>query len=186
VRLWPPVAEIYPLGHSLVMPKWVTVLLVLLAAAFIVYSMALGQSLRRASLINGINQLRVAEADHAKQGYITNYPTSGYRVWLSTNTVTIGGTQYQCFAEVAGGWGWNGGTLAMNPLNFSFSKYPPTQAGFPCRCDGRPFDKSERNQARPIITMFMWCCSPRKPPNFGQSLPRIQDGMPANRVYMWE
>jgi hypothetical protein len=43
----------------------------------------------------------------------TNYPTSGYRVWLSTNVVTIGGTQYQCFAEVGGGWGYDGGTLAM-------------------------------------------------------------------------
>jgi hypothetical protein len=95
------------------MLKWGTILFVLLAGAFIVYSMALGRSLRRASLIGGVNQLRVAEADHAKHGYISNYPTSGYRVWLSTNTVIIGGTQYQCFAEVTGGWGWDGGTLAI-------------------------------------------------------------------------
>jgi len=72
-----------------------------------------GRSLRHASLIDGRNQLRVAWDDYTKSGHITNYPTSGYRVWLSTNAVTIGGTQYQCFAEVGGGWGYDGGTLAM-------------------------------------------------------------------------
>ena len=93
--------------------KLASVILVLFTAAFITFSVAQGRSLRRASLINGANQLRVAQADYEKHGYVTNYPTSGLQVWLSTNIVTIGGTQYRCFAEVSGGWGWNNGTLAM-------------------------------------------------------------------------
>jgi len=76
------------------------------------FSVAQGRALRHASLINGVNQLRVAQADYRERGHITNY-TSSFRVSLSTNVVTISGTQYQCFAEVTGGWGWDGGTLAM-------------------------------------------------------------------------
>lgn len=124
------------------MLKWVGIIVVLLVAAFVTYSVALGRSLRRASLINGVNQLRVAQDDFAKRGHITNYPTSGYRVWLSTNTVTVGGTQYQCFAEVSGGWGWEGGTLAMTtnqtliwldtrkpPMIITLSHRPPIFGG---------------------------------------------------------
>ncbi|MEJ0089456.1 MAG: hypothetical protein WDM80_06900 [Limisphaerales bacterium] len=88
-------------------------ILVLLVCAFIAFSLLQGRSLRHASLINGKNSLRVAYDDYAKTGHITNYPTSGYQVWLSTNFVTIGGTRYYCFAEVGGGWGYDGGTLAM-------------------------------------------------------------------------
>jgi len=95
------------------MLKWTVFIVALLVCAFLVFSLAQGQSLRRASLIGGKNQLLVAYDDYTKSGHITNYPTSGYRVWLSTNAVTIGGTQYQCFAEVGGGWGYDGGALAM-------------------------------------------------------------------------
>ena len=93
--------------------KWASIILVFLVAAFLAFSVAHGRSLRHASFINGVNQLRVAQDDFAKHGYITNYPNSRYQVTLSTNLVTIGGTQYQCFAEVSGGWGWEGGKLAM-------------------------------------------------------------------------
>lgn len=122
--------------------KWATIILVLFVAAFVTFSVAQGRSLRRASLINGVNQLRVAQDDFAKLGYITNYPTSGYQVALSTNSVTIGGTQYQCFAEVSGGWGWEGGTLAMTtnqtliwlgarkpPMIITLSHRPPIFGG---------------------------------------------------------
>ncbi len=95
------------------MLKWMAFILVLLVCAFIAFSLLQGRSLRHASLINGKNSLRVAYDDYAKTGHITNYPTSGYQVWLSTNFVTIGGTRYYCFAEVGGGWGYDGGTLAM-------------------------------------------------------------------------
>ena len=95
------------------MLKWTASFVVLLVCAFFAFSLLQGRSLRHASLIGGKNQLLVAYDDYTKSGHITNYPTSGYQVWLSTNIVTIGGTQYQCFAEVAGGWGYDGGTLAM-------------------------------------------------------------------------
>jgi hypothetical protein len=89
------------------------VILLLLVAAFVTFSVAQGRSLRRVSLLHGVNQLRMAQADYEKHGYFTNHPRSGFRVWLSTNIVTLGGTQHHCFAEVAGGLGWDGGTLAM-------------------------------------------------------------------------
>src|SRR4026209_565306 len=71
------------------------------------FSVAHGRSLRRASFINGVSHLRAAQ-----QGY-TDFSNSMFRVWMSTNVFSIGGTQYQCFVQVAGGWGWEGGTLAM-------------------------------------------------------------------------
>jgi hypothetical protein len=95
------------------MLKWAASILAFLVGGFVALSLLQARSLRHASLIDGRNQLRVAYDDYTKSGHITNSPTSGYRVWLSTNVVTIGGTQYQCFAEVAGGWGYDGGTLAM-------------------------------------------------------------------------
>jgi hypothetical protein len=85
----------------------------LLVIGFLVFSLLQGRSLRHASLIDGRNELRGAYGHYTKHGYVTNYPTSGYLVWLSTNIVTVDGTQYQCFAEVGGGWGYDGGTLAM-------------------------------------------------------------------------
>jgi hypothetical protein len=95
------------------MLKWTASIVALLVIALLGFSLLQGRSLRHASLIHGKNQLRVAYDDFTKRGYITNYPTSRYQVWLSTNIVTIGGTQYQCFAEVDGGWGYDGGRLAM-------------------------------------------------------------------------
>ncbi len=71
------------------------------------------QGLLRGSLITGANSLFVAQADYLKHGYITNYPSSHLRVWLSSNVVNIAGTQYQYFAVASGGWGWNEGTLGM-------------------------------------------------------------------------
>lgn len=95
------------------MLKWIALILAILVCAFMLYSLALGQSLRRASLIGGKNQLLVAYRDYTKSGHITNQPLSGYQIWLSTNVVTIGGVQYHCFAEASGGWGYDGGRLAM-------------------------------------------------------------------------
>ncbi len=95
------------------MLKWTALIVALLVCAFVAISLLQDRSLRQASLIYGKNQLRVAYDDFTKHGYVTNHPTSGYHVWLSTNIVAIGGTQYQCFAEVDGGWGYDGGRLAM-------------------------------------------------------------------------
>ncbi len=93
--------------------KWSVSIAALLIGALIAFLLLQGRSLRHASLIDGKNQLLVALDDYKKLGHVTNYPTSGYHLWLSTNSVTIGGTQYQCFAEVDGGWGYDGGRLAM-------------------------------------------------------------------------
>ena len=93
--------------------KWLISIAALLVCAFVAFSLLQGQSLRHASLIDGKNRLLVAFDDYTKLGHITNYPTSGYHVRLSTNSVAIGSTQYQCFAEVDGGWGYDGGRLAM-------------------------------------------------------------------------
>jgi hypothetical protein len=95
------------------MLKWTLSIAALLACALLAFSLLQGRSLRLASLIGGKNQLLVAYDDLTKRGYVTNYPASGYHVWLSTNIVTIGGIQYQCFAGVGGGWGYDGGRLAM-------------------------------------------------------------------------
>ena len=95
------------------MLKWTASIVALLVCAFVAFSLLQGRSLRHASLIDGKNRLLVAYDDFRKSGYITNYATSGYHVCLSTNIVSIGGMQYQCFAEVDGGWGYDGGRFAM-------------------------------------------------------------------------
>ena len=63
--------------------------------------------------MKGKNSLLVALEDFNKAGNITNYKPSGTRVRLSTNVVNIAGTQYICFAEAEGEWGYDGGKLAM-------------------------------------------------------------------------
>jgi len=93
--------------------KWTVSGAVLVLLVLVAVSLLQGRSLRHASLIDGMNCLKVAYDDYTKEGYVTNYPTSSYRISLSTNVAVVGGTQYQCFAEVAGGWGYEGGTLAM-------------------------------------------------------------------------
>jgi hypothetical protein len=96
------------------MLKWIGFSVLLLVCAFVLFSLALGQSLRRASLIKGKNALRVALDEFNKGGRITNYSASDIQVWLSTNVVNIGGTQYVCFAQAGGGWGYEGGSFAMS------------------------------------------------------------------------
>jgi hypothetical protein len=93
--------------------RWGISIVAVLISAFFALSLLQERSLRHASLIGGMNSLKVAYDDFTRYGYITNYPSSGFRVQLSSKTPTIDGTQYHCFAEVDGGWGYDGGTLAM-------------------------------------------------------------------------
>ena len=97
------------------MIKWVLSVVLLVICVLLALSVIHSTSLRRASLTDGMNRLRVAYDGYTVHGYvtITNRPTSSYQVWLSTNVVTIGSTKYHCFAEVGGGWGYEGGTLAI-------------------------------------------------------------------------
>ena len=87
---------------------------------------------RHYDIISGKNMLGIAAKDFAEFGYVTNIYSSSCRFWLSTNTVTIGSTQYQCYAEL-GGWQFRDeGTLAIT-TNQTFiwldSKRPPKIIG---------------------------------------------------------
>jgi len=83
-----------------------------LVALAVSYNYGYGKSLRRAAIMEGTGILRQAQKDCTEHGYVTNYHSS-YRVELITNVVTIGGTQYQCFAAVRGGKFYDEGLLAM-------------------------------------------------------------------------
>ena len=130
------------------MIKW-TATLVLVVAALVMLSLLQRRSLRHASLIDGMNQLRVAYSDYMERGYVTNYPTSGYRVWLSTNTVTTGGTQYQCFAEVSGGWGYDGGTLATTTNRTLFGWTPSARRRLLLMATGHRFFQDDIDTMTP-------------------------------------
>jgi hypothetical protein len=80
-----------------------------LCAVAYLYSVAL----RTAGIIDGRGCLRMAAKDFAEHGYVTNYGARGYQVWLSTNIVTVGGTQYQCFITTTNGKFNDDGALAM-------------------------------------------------------------------------
>jgi hypothetical protein len=90
----------------------IAVIGMVVVALVLTFSIGYGQSLRRAGILEGRGLLRQALKDYTEQGYVTNYHSS-YRVALATNVVTIGGTQYQCFAAVRGGKFYNEGMLAM-------------------------------------------------------------------------
>jgi hypothetical protein len=83
-----------------------------LFALFATFSLSYGRSLRRGGIMEGKAILKQAQRDYVERGYVTNYHSS-YRVALVTNVVTIGGTQYHCFATVRGGKFGDEGMLAM-------------------------------------------------------------------------
>ena len=76
--------------------------------------------------------LKMAAKDYAEYGYVTNYRASSYQVWLSTNIVSIGGTQYQCFITTTNGKFYGEGSLAMTTNQVFIwldSKRPPKLIG---------------------------------------------------------
>src|SRR5687768_9800683 len=95
------------------MLKWIAGIIILLFLVLCAVSYLYGVSLRNAGIMAGRSFLRVAPNDFAELGYVTNVYSSSYRFWLSTNVVTIGGTQYQCYAGVSGGKFYDHGTLAI-------------------------------------------------------------------------
>ncbi len=72
-----------------------------------------GQSERDACMKEHRYMLKIAAEDFAKYGYVTNVSSSADRFWLSTNVVTIAGTQYKCYPEIGGGQFGDEGTLAV-------------------------------------------------------------------------
>jgi len=93
--------------------KWASIFVAILFLGLIAFSVLQRQSLRSASLIYGKNCLKVAYEDFNRSGYITNYLHSAFHVSLDSDVVTINDSQYQLFARVEGGWGYDGGSLAM-------------------------------------------------------------------------
>jgi len=53
--------------------------------------------------------MEIAETGH----FISITHGSNFRVWLSSNVVSIGGTQYQCFLTTTNHWFQDEGALAM-------------------------------------------------------------------------
>ena len=96
------------------MLKRVAAIILLLFFGLGAVSYLYGVSLRQAGMIEGRSLLKVAANDFAELGYVTNVFNTSYRFWLSTNVATIGGTQYQCYAEVGGGKFYDEGTLAVS------------------------------------------------------------------------
>jgi hypothetical protein len=95
------------------MLKWITAIVLLLGLSLLTVCYLGGRSLRHAGIIEGRALLKIAAKDLSEYGYVTNVSSSTYRFWRSTNVATIGGTQYQCFAEVGGGLLGEAGTLAV-------------------------------------------------------------------------
>ncbi len=103
--------------------------LALTAALLLVAPFLTGQQ-QRVSLLKKEGLLRSAYREFTNTGSITAFRDC---VSLSSNTVAIGNTQYQCFVELQHG----GGTLAMT-TNFTFvwlgpngvSKIIPTPSGY--------------------------------------------------------
>jgi urocanate hydratase len=69
------------------------------------------RSLRQMAIMQGQAYLRAASRHYAEQGFVRNYGT--FTVFVATNTVSVGATQYQYFITVRLGTFAGEGTLAM-------------------------------------------------------------------------
>jgi hypothetical protein len=83
--------------------------LFVLFVAFLMFLPSMHRVDRRIGMIGGAEMLLWAYDGYTNSGVLTN--SSG--VWLSSNTVTISGTQYQCLLETRPPRIESEGTLAM-------------------------------------------------------------------------
>lgn len=81
------------------MLKWIGILFGLCVLALLTVSYLYGVSLRAAGFIEGKGALKMAYKHYLEHGYATNFGNS-YQLWETTNTVTIGGTNYHCVLTV--------------------------------------------------------------------------------------
>jgi len=96
------------------MTKWIAIIfLLVLFLGMVAVSYLYGVGLRNAGIIEGRLFLKMAAKDYAEYGYVTNYGSRDYQVWLSTNVVSIGGTQYQCFITTTNSKIYGQGSLAI-------------------------------------------------------------------------
>jgi hypothetical protein len=98
------------------MRKWVITIFSAIVLVFFLglcaVSYLYGISLRNAGMMQARGSLKQALKDYQEHGYVTNYGNS-HQVWLSTNVVTIEGTQYQCFITVREAKFYDEGVLAV-------------------------------------------------------------------------
>jgi len=109
--------------------KWVAIGISVLLLAFFAFCYVSRVSERYCGMVEGRSILKSAELDLAKNGHCTA-PNSGwsYGYWLSSNVVSIGGTQYQCFITTTNHWMHGEGALAVttnHELIWLDSKRPP-------------------------------------------------------------
>lgn len=126
------VAGLRNIRHTLAMLKWIALSFLVLFLGLCAIAYLYSVSLRNAAIIEGRNALLVAAKDYAEHGYVTNYGSRGYQVWLSANFVRIGGTQYQCYITTTNGKFGDEGSLAMTTNHIFIwldSKRPPKIIG---------------------------------------------------------
>ena len=87
-----------------------------LVAAFLLVAPLLAGTPQRVNMAGWKGTLMRASRDYTNTGSLTNF---GGDVWLSSNTVTIEGTQHQCFLQLRPPRFSGSGTLAMT-TNFTF------------------------------------------------------------------
>ena len=109
--------------------KWVAIGISVLLLAFFGFCYVSRVSERCYGLTDGRMALKSAAMEIAEQGHLTGITHgSSFRVWASSNTVSIGGTQYECFLTTTNHWFQDEGALAMT-TNHEFiwldSKRPP-------------------------------------------------------------
>ena len=114
------------------MLKWVAIVFLVLFLGLCAVAYLYSVALRNAGIIEGRMFLKMAAKDFAEHGYVTNYGARSCQVWLSSNVVTIGSTQYQCFITTTNAKFYDEGSLAMT-TNQTFiwldSKRPPKIIG---------------------------------------------------------
>lgn len=95
------------------MLKWFSIIVLILFLGLCTIAYLYSVDLRTAGIIEGRNDLEVAAKDFAVNGYVTNHGSTGYQVWLSSNIVSIGGAQYQCFITTTNDLFGGEGSLAV-------------------------------------------------------------------------
>jgi hypothetical protein len=95
------------------MLKWIAIVFLILFLGLCSVAYLYSVALRNSGIIEGRWALKEAAKDYAEHGYVTNYGSRHYEVWLSTNMVSIVGTQYQCFITTHNSKFYDEGSLAI-------------------------------------------------------------------------
>jgi hypothetical protein len=86
------------------------VLLVFVGLCAVVY--LYGISLRKAELIMGKASLQMAYKHYLEHGYPTNFGNH-YQIFMASNVVSVGGTNFRCFLTLRDGRFGDQGVLSM-------------------------------------------------------------------------